>query len=209
MPIEEPLNISPVIPVTTVEDASTAADLARALVRGGIRIIEITLRTSEALRAIEAVVRGVPQIVVAAGTVLSFADLQRAATAGASLAISPGTTPALLEQCADAQIPYLPSVATASELMAGIAANYRYFKLFPASTLGGPALLKALASPFPMARFCPTGGITQQTAKSYLELGNVTCVGGSWITPREAIANKDWARIAALAAKAVSLRSIP
>jgi 2-dehydro-3-deoxyphosphogluconate aldolase/(4S)-4-hydroxy-2-oxoglutarate aldolase len=207
--IERFLRLSPVMPVVTVEDVATAADLARALVRGGITVIEVTLRTPVALRAIEAIARAVPEITVGAGTVLSVADLHAATSAGAAFAISPGATPTLLTAGATAQIPYLPAVATASDLMLGIAAGYRFFKFFPAAQAGGTAMLKAFAGPFADARFCPTGGITQESVKSYLDLPNVLCAGGSWLTPADAVAAKDWARIEALAAKSAASRSGP
>src|SRR5258708_6709890 len=170
--IEGVLRLSPVMPVVTIEDAAAAVDLARALVRGGIRVIEVTLRTPAALEAIEKIASAVPEISVGAGTVVSIADLHAAANAGASFAISPGTTPTLLAGGATGPVPYLPAIATASELMAGLAAGYRFFKFFPAGAAGGIPLLKSLAGPFPDARFCPTGGITQETARSYLELPN-------------------------------------
>jgi 2-dehydro-3-deoxyphosphogluconate aldolase / (4S)-4-hydroxy-2-oxoglutarate aldolase len=148
----------------------------------------------------------VPEIRVGAGTVVGIADLHAAASAGASFAISPGATPTLLAGGASGPIPYLPAVATASELMAGIAAGYRFFKFFPAAAAGGIPMLKSLAGPFPDARFCPTGGISQETAHSYLELPNVLCVGGSWLTPADALITRDWDRIQRLAAKAAALR---
>jgi 2-dehydro-3-deoxyphosphogluconate aldolase/(4S)-4-hydroxy-2-oxoglutarate aldolase len=205
--IENFLRLSPVMPVVTLSDAAVAADLARALVRGGIRVIEVTLRTPVALRAIEVIAREVPEITVGAGTVLSIADLKAASEAGAAFAISPGATAPLLEAGAGGPIPYLPAVATASELMAGLAAGYRCFKFFPAGAAGGIAMLNALGGPFPEARFCPTGGITQATVKSYLDLPNVLCAGGSWLTPADALRKKDWSSIESLAAKAAASRS--
>src|SRR5882757_1962360 len=205
--IEDFLKLSPVMPVVTIEDATLAADLARALVRGGIRVIEVTLRTPAALRAIETIARAVPEISVGAGTVLSISDLQAATAAGAAFAISPGATGTLLTAGATGQIPYLPAVATASELMAGLAAGYRCFKFFPAGAAGGIAMLNAFGGPFPDARFCPTGGITQASVKSYLELPNVLCAGGSWLTPADAVAMKDWPAIEALATKAAASRT--
>jgi 2-dehydro-3-deoxyphosphogluconate aldolase/(4S)-4-hydroxy-2-oxoglutarate aldolase len=205
--IEPFLRLSPVMPVVVIEDADTAPDLARALLRGGIRVIEVTLRTSAALRAIEAIARAAPDIAVGAGTVLSVADLQAAVNAGATFAISPGSTPALLEAGRNAAIPYLPAVATASEVMIGLAAGYRCFKFFPAGAAGGIPMLKSFAGPFPEARFCPTGGITQSTVRSYLELPNVLCAGGSWLSPADALASRDWARIEALAAAAAASRN--
>jgi len=205
--IEEILKRSPVLPVVTIADAATAPDVARALVRGGIRSIEVTLRTPAALAALEAIASAVPEMALGAGTVLSPADLRAAANAGASFAVSPGSTPALLEAAAASTIAYLPAVATPSELMVGLAAGYQCFKFFPASAVGGINLLKALAAPFPQARFCPTGGISQENLRSYLDLPNVLCVGGSWLTPPALIASRDWDRIEALAAAAAHART--
>jgi len=204
--IERVLRLSPVMPVVTLHDAGLAAELARALVRGGIRVIEVTLRTPAGLRAIESIATQVPEISVGAGTVLSIADLHAAANAGAAFAISPGATPTLLAGGAAGPIPYIPAVATASELMSGVGAGYRFFKFFPATAAGGIPMLKALGAPFPEVRFCPTGGITQDTARSFLELANVLCVGGSWLTPPEALQSRDWSHIESLAAKAAASR---
>jgi 2-dehydro-3-deoxyphosphogluconate aldolase/(4S)-4-hydroxy-2-oxoglutarate aldolase len=205
-PIAEILKLSPVMPVVTIEDADSAPDLARALVRGGIRVIEVTLRTAQALRAIEAIANEVPDICVGAGTVMSPEDLNLSAMAGAAFAISPGATRELLTAGQNFRIPYLPAVATASELMAGLAAGFRYFKLFPANVAGGVQALEAFCGPFSEARFCPTGGISLQTAGSYLELPNVLCVGGSWLTPGDLLKARDWGRIEALAREAAGLR---
>lgn len=205
--IDKFLRLSPVMPVVTIGEPTTAADLARALVRGGIRVIEVTLRTPVALRAIEVIAREVPEITVGAGTVLSVADLQSSAEAGAAFAISPGATPALLAAGTSGPIPYLPAIATASELMAGLAAGYRCFKFFPAGAAGGTAMLSSFAGPFPDARFCPTGGISQATVKSYLDLPNVLCAGGSWLTPADAVRRKDWSVIESLASKAAASRT--
>lgn len=204
--IEGVLRLSPVMPVVTIEDAALAVDLARALVRGGIRVIEVTLRTAAALEAIEKIAAAVPEIAVGAGTVVTIADLHAAANAGASFAISPGATPTLLAGGATGPIPYLPAIATPSELMAGLAAGYRIFKFFPAGAAGGIPMLKSLAGPFADARFCPTGGISQETARTWLDLTNVLCVGGSWLTPMDALARKDWGHIEMLASKAAALR---
>ena len=195
------------MPVVVIDDAAPAADLARALVRGGIKTIEVTLRTPAALRAIEAIARAVPEIRVGAGTVLSVDDLKASEQAGASFAISPGATPALLDAGKKSSIPYLPAIATASELMAGLSMGYQHFKFFPAAVAGGVAALKAIAGPFPHARFCPTGGISVETAPSYLALKNVLCVGGSWLTPADVLAARDWARIESLAKAAAALRA--
>lgn len=201
------LQLSPVMPVVVIEDATGAADLARALHRGGIRVIEVTLRTAAALKAIEVIARAVPEIKVGAGTVATVDDLRAAEQAGAAFAISPGATPALLEAGAKSEIPYLPAVATASELMRGLDAGFRHFKFFPAAAIGGAAALKALGGPFPDVRFCPTGGISLETAPTYLALKNVLCVGGSWLAPPEALAARDWVMIESLAQGAAALRS--
>lgn len=205
--IERILRLSPVMPVVTIEETDIAPELARAFVRGGVRVIEVTLRTSAALRAIEVIAREVPEISVGAGTVLSTDDLRAAASAGAAFAISPGATSILLEAGTHSPIPYLPAVATASELMAGLGHGYHCFKFFPAGAAGGTSMLRSLAGPFPQARFCPTGGITQETVGSYLALPNVLCAGGSWLSPADALAARDWKRIEALAAKAAASRT--
>ncbi|MGH8295581.1 MAG: bifunctional 4-hydroxy-2-oxoglutarate aldolase/2-dehydro-3-deoxy-phosphogluconate aldolase [Steroidobacteraceae bacterium] len=205
--IERILRLSPVMPVVVIEEAELAPDLARAFVRGGLRVVEITLRTSAALAAIEAIARDVPEIAVGAGTVLSGEDLRAAVSAGATFAISPGVTPALLSAAASAPIPYLPAVATASELIQGLTAGYHCFKFFPAGPAGGVAMLKSFAGPFRQARFCPTGGITQETVKSYLDLRNVLCAGGSWLSPADALAARDWNRIETLASRAAASRT--
>ena len=207
--IEKFLRLSPVMPVVTFTDPAVAVDVARALVHGGIRVIEVTLRTPVALRAMERIARSVPEITVGAGTVLSQADLKASAEAGAAFAISPGATESLLSAGASGPIPYLPAIATASELMAGLAAGYHCFKFFPAGAAGGIPMLNALGGPFPDVRFCPTGGISQATVKSYLDLPNVLCAGGSWLTPADAMARKDWALIESLAAKAAASRKEP
>lgn len=205
--IEQILTLSPVMPVVVIEEAGIAPELARAFIQGGISVIEVTLRTAEALRAIEVIAREVPEISIGAGTVLSVDDLRSAANAGARFAISPGATHALLEAGTHSAIPYLPAIATASELMAGLAHGYHCFKFFPAGPAGGTAMLRSFAGPFPQARFCPTGGITQETVASYLALPNVLCAGGSWLSPPDALAARDWKRIAALAAKAAASRT--
>ena len=205
--IEKFLRLSPVMPVVTFTDPTVAVEVARALVRGGIRVIEVTLRTPVALEAMARIARSVPEIAVGAGTVLSVADLKAAAEAGAAFAISPGATHTLLSAGISGPIPYLPAVATASELMAGLAAGYQCFKFFPAGAAGGIPMLSALGGPFPAARFCPTGGISQASVKSYLDLPNVLCAGGSWLTPADAMQKKDWALIESLAAKAAASRT--
>jgi 2-dehydro-3-deoxyphosphogluconate aldolase/(4S)-4-hydroxy-2-oxoglutarate aldolase len=202
------LSRTPVLPVVTIDDASNAVPLARALVRGGINAIEVTLRTTEALEAINLIATQLPDMLVGAGTVLSPRDLQACTAAGAVFAVSPGATPALLNSAHSAPIPLLPGISTTSDIMAGIEHGFEFFKFFPASACGGVEALKAFAGPFAQLRFCPTGGITLQTAPSYLALKNVVCIGGSWITPTAAIQKGDWQTIERLAREAVAaLRS--
>jgi len=206
MTLEEILALSPVMPVVTIADAARAAPMARALLAGGIRSIEITLRTPVALAAVAAIARDVPEMVIGVGTVLTAHDLKASAEAGASFAISPGSTPELMDAARHGPIPYLPAIATASELMAGLDRGYTAFKFFPASAAGGPATLKAFAGPFPGVRFCPTGGISLATAPDYLALPNVLCVGGSWIAPEAALEAGDTAAIERLAREAAGLK---
>ena len=203
---EDVLRLSPVMPVVTVADAAKAEALARALLAGGVRTIEVTLRTPAALDAIRAIARGAPDMIVGAGTVLSEEDLSAAVAAGARYALSPGGTPRLMERARNAPIPFIPGVATSSEIMRGMELGYRCFKFFPAEQLGGVAALKAQAGPLPEARFCPTGGIGAEKAPSYLALNSVLCVGGSWVAPAEKINAGDWAAIEAAAKQAAALR---
>lgn len=202
--IEDFLSLAPVVPVVTIHDVADAVPLARALTDGGLLTIEVTLRTPCALDAIAAIAAQAPDIVVGAGTVASPADLDAAAKAGARFAISPGATGALLEAGKTSAIPYLPAIATASELMEGLAAGYGAFKLFPAEASGGVAMLKSLGGPFPQVKFCPTGGIGLETAPAYLALPNVVCVGGSWMIPDKLVKAGDWAAIEANARATVS-----
>jgi 2-dehydro-3-deoxyphosphogluconate aldolase/(4S)-4-hydroxy-2-oxoglutarate aldolase len=195
---------SPVMPVATLEDAGVAVEYARALLRGGIRCLEVTLRTDAALAAIEAIARAEPEMAVGAGTILEPAQLGSAARAGATFAVSPGATAALY--AAHSPIPWLPAIATASELMLGLDAGHRCFKFFPAAAAGGPAMLAALYGPFPLARFCPTGGIAAADAARWLALPNVLCVGGSWLAPSDALRSRDWPRIETLARQSAVLR---
>ncbi|HEY5558438.1 MAG TPA: bifunctional 4-hydroxy-2-oxoglutarate aldolase/2-dehydro-3-deoxy-phosphogluconate aldolase [Steroidobacteraceae bacterium] len=197
--MEALLGATPVMPIVTIAAADLAADLARALVRGGIHAIEVTMRTPAALAAMEAIARAVPEITVGAGTVLTADDMRRAAAAGATFAISPGTTPELLAAGCEEILPYLPGVATAGEIQGAMDFGYGCFKFFPAAGAGGIAALRAFAAPFPRLRFCATGGITPETAQSYLDLPNVLSIGGSWIAPAELIAKKDWSAIEARA----------
>jgi 2-dehydro-3-deoxyphosphogluconate aldolase/(4S)-4-hydroxy-2-oxoglutarate aldolase len=203
MTAEEILSRAPVIPVLTIEREEDAVPLARALVAGGLIVLEVTLRTPAALAAMKAIARDVPEALLGAGTVLSQRDYDAAIAAGARFALSPGYVDAV-KPSADA--PFIPGIATASELMRGLNAGYATFKFFPAAPLGGPAALSALGGPLPNAKFCPTGGITLKNAPDYLALANVLCVGGSWVAPLDAIRAGDWARIEALAHEASALR---
>ena len=202
--IEDFMALAPVVPVVTIHDVADAVPLARALTAGGLLTIEVTLRTPVALEAIATIAREAPEVVVGAGTVANPADLEAAAKAGARFAISPGATAALLEAGKTSAIPYLPAIATPSELMEGLAAGYAAFKLFPAEASGGIAMLRSLGGPFPQVKFCPTGGLSLETAPGYLALANVACVGGSWMIPDKLVKAKDWAAIEANARATVS-----
>ena len=201
------LSLVPVVPVVVLDDLDHAVPVARALVAGGLPVIELTLRTPVALDAIAAIAAEVPEILVGAGTITSPELVSRAVKAGAQFLVSPGTTPGLLREMAWSGVPFLPGTATVSEAMAVLEAGYSEMKFFPAEASGGAAYLKSLASPLPAARFCPTGGITAASAPSYLSLPNVGCVGGSWLTPADALAAGDWDRVAALAREAAALAS--
>ena len=197
---------APVIPVIVLNDVAHAVPMARALVEGGIRMLEVTLRTPQALACIEAIARAVPEAVVGAGTLRSKADAQAAANAGARFAVSPGYTSALGAACRDLGLPLLPGVATGGEIMAAQEDGFSALKFFPAMQAGGSAMLKAWSGPFFDAKFCPTGGISLQNAPEFLALPNVLCVGGSWLVPADALVQGDWARITTLARQAVALR---
>ncbi len=190
---------APVIPVIVLQDVAHAVPMARALVAGGIRMLEVTLRTPQALACIEAIARAVPEAVVGAGTVRSRADAQAAANAGARFAVSPGYTSAVGQACRDAGLSLLPGVATGSEIMMAQEDGFTQLKFFPAMQAGGAAMLKAWSGPFFDVMFCPTGGVTLQNAPELLALPNVVCVGGSWLVPADAVAAGDWGRITQLA----------
>lgn len=196
---------APVIPVIVLTDVAQAVLMARALVAGGIRMLEVTLRTPQALACIEAIARDVPEAVVGAGTVRSAADAQASALAGARFVVSPGYTAAVGQACRDAGLPLLPGVATASEIMTAQDDGLSELKFFPAMQAGGPAMLKAWSGPFGGVLFCPTGGVTAANAVDFLALPNVVCVGGSWLTPPDALARGNWAQITALAFQASRL----
>ena len=178
------LNASSVIPVIVIDDIQQAVPLGRTLCKQGFKVLEVTLRTTAALHAIEEMRRELPDAIVGAGTVTNITQLNQVQTAGAQFAISPGATPALLEAGKGADIPLIPGIATVSELMMGIEYGYDRFKLFPAEAVGGVKLLKSIHGPFPDIRFCPTGGINESNYQDYLALPNVSCVGGSWIMPK-------------------------
>lgn len=199
------LDAVPVVPVVVVDDIATAVPLARALVDGGLPAIELTLRTPVALDAIRAIAAEVPGILLGAGTVTTPTQAEAAAAAGAGFLVSPGTTPALLAAMADTGLPFLPGTSTVSEVLAVLESGRIEMKFFPAEASGGAPYLKAVAGPLPQARFCPTGGITAASAPDYLALPNVGCVGGTWITPADAVAAKDWDRVTRLAAEAGAL----
>jgi 2-dehydro-3-deoxyphosphogluconate aldolase/(4S)-4-hydroxy-2-oxoglutarate aldolase len=197
---------APVIPVIVLNDVAHAVPMARALVAGGIRMLEVTLRTSQALACIEAIAKEVPEAIVGAGTVRNASDAKAAANAGAKFAVSPGYTPSVGQACRDVGLSLLPGVATGSEIMMAQEDGYTELKFFPAMQAGGSAMLKAWGGPFFDVRFCPTGGVTAQNASEFLSLPNVACVGGSWLVPAEALANGDWARIEKLAREACQLK---
>jgi 2-dehydro-3-deoxyphosphogluconate aldolase/(4S)-4-hydroxy-2-oxoglutarate aldolase len=197
---------APVIPVIVLHDVAHAVPMARALVAGGIRMLEVTLRTPQALACMEAIAHEVPDAVVGAGTVRSPADAAAAAKAGAQFAVSPGYTKAVGQACRDHGLSLLPGVATGSEIMMAQEDGYSELKFFPAMQAGGPAMLKAWAGPFFDVTFCPTGGVTTGNAAEFLALPNVTCVGGSWLVPGDALVQGHWHRIEALAREASQLR---
>ena len=197
---------APVIPVIVLQKVEHAAPMARALVDGGIRMLEVTLRTPVALAAIRAIAREVPQAVVGAGTVRSAEDALAAQQAGARFAVSPGYTSTLGRACQKLALPLLPGVATGGEIMTAVEDGYTELKFFPAMQAGGCAMLKAWSGPFFDVRFCPTGGITPTNAPEFLALPNVVCVGGSWLVPTDALEQGDWSRITALAQAARTLR---
>jgi len=199
------LDLSPVVPVVVLDDVRDAVPLARALVDGGLRAIEITLRTPAALAAIQAIAHQVPDAVVGAGTVLTPDHVAAAEAAGARFLVSPGWTERLLDAMRGSGLPFLPGVSTVSEALGLLERGVADMKFFPAEAAGGTAYLTSLASPLPQARFCPTGGIDADRAPDYLALPNVACVGGSWMLPKDAVRAKAWEEITALAAKAAAL----
>ena len=199
-------NHGPVIPVIVIQRLQDAVPLAQALVAGGVRVLEVTMRTPVALAAIEAIARSVPGAIVGAGTIRSAADARTARQAGSAFGVSPGYTSEVGAACREVGLPLLPGVATASEVMAAQADGLSFLKFFPATAAGGIPMLKALGGPFPDVVFCPTGGITLESAPQFLALPNVKVCGGSWLTPQDAVDAGDWARITRLATAASALR---
>lgn len=198
------LSLSPIIPVLSIADAEQAVPLANALVRGGLRVIEVTLRTPCALDAIQLISDNVANAIVGAGTVLTAEDLDRARTSGASFAVSPGATHALLSAAVQDGLPFLPGVATSSEIVAACEHGFSCLKFFPAAAAGGIAMLKSFAGPFADISFCPTGGIREETLSDYLTLDNVSAVGGTWLAPKDLLESGDWDAIQVLAERALA-----
>jgi len=201
---EQILTSGPVVPVIVINELEHAVPLAKALVVGGVKVLEVTLRTECALEAIRAIAREVPDAIIGAGTVINPQQLDEVISAGAQFAISPGLTAPLLKAATDGPIPLIPGISTVSELMLGMDYGLREFKFFPAEANGGVKALQAIAGPFPQVRFCPTGGITPNNYRDYLALKSVLCIGGSWLVPAEALAQRDYGRITELARDAVA-----
>ncbi len=200
-------NYGPVIPVIVINRVEDAVPMAQALLDGGIRVLEITLRTSVALQCMEAIAEAVPEVIVGAGTVRSIADAVAAKNVGCQFAVSPGYTSEIGKFCLEIDLPLLPGVSTGSEVMQANADGYFFLKLFPAVAVGGINLLKGFAGPFTDVKFCPTGGVTVETAPLFLALPNVPVCGGTWLTPADAVAAKDWAHITELAREASSIKA--
>lgn len=198
------LNTGPVVPVIVINNLDHAVPLAKALVAGGVKVLEVTLRTPVAIEAIRMIAAEVPDAVVGAGTVATEDDLNAVADAGGVFAISPGLTPSLLTAAINGPIALIPGISTASELMFGMEYGLREFKFFPAEAAGGIKMIKSIGGPFPQATFCPTGGISPDNYKEYLSLKNVACVGGSWLAPTDALEQGDYQRITDLARKAIA-----
>ncbi|WQZ89908.1 bifunctional 4-hydroxy-2-oxoglutarate aldolase/2-dehydro-3-deoxy-phosphogluconate aldolase [Helicobacter pylori] len=204
--IIEVLQISPIVPVVVIEDIKDAVPLAQSLVEGGIPIIEVTLRSSCALEAIELIAKNVPKMRVGAGTILNPTQLEQAQNRGAEFLISPGLTIKLLEHAKKKDMPLIPGVSSSSEVMQALELGYNALKFFPAEYCGGVKLLNAFNGPFKGVKFCPTGGISTDNMRSYLNLENVLCVGGSWLTPKNLIQNKEWDKITEICKRALTLR---
>lgn len=204
--IIEVLQISPIVPVVVIENIKDAVPLAQSLIEGGIPIIEVTLRSSCALEAIELIAKNVPKMRVGAGTILNLTQLEQAQNRGAEFLISPGLTIRLLEHAKKKDMPLIPGVSSSSEVMQALELGYNALKFFPAEYCGGVKLLNAFNGPFKGVKFCPTGGISADNMRSYLNLENVLCVGGSWLTPKNLIQNKEWDKITEICKRALALR---
>lgn len=204
--IIEVLQISPIVPVVVIENIKDAVPLAQSLIEGGIPIIEVTLRSSCALEAIELIAKNVPKMCVGAGTILNLTQLEQAQNRGAEFLISPGLTIKLLEHAKKKDMPLIPGVSSSSEVMQALELGYSALKFFPAEYCGGVKLLNAFNGPFKGVKFCPTGGISTDNMRSYLDLENVLCVGGSWLTPKNLIQNKEWDKITEICKRALALR---
>ncbi|GHP47341.1 ketohydroxyglutarate aldolase [Helicobacter pylori] len=204
--IIEVLQISPIVPVVVIENIKDAVPLAQSLIEGGIQIIEVTLRSSCALEAIELIAKNVPKMRVGAGTILNPTQLEQAQNRGAEFLISPGLTIKLLEHAKKKDMPLIPGVSSSSEVMQALELGYSALKFFPAEYCGGVKLLNAFNGPFKGVKFCPTGGISADNMRSYLNLENVLCVGGSWLTPKNLIQNKEWDKITEICKRALALR---
>ncbi|MCQ2848203.1 bifunctional 4-hydroxy-2-oxoglutarate aldolase/2-dehydro-3-deoxy-phosphogluconate aldolase [Helicobacter pylori] len=204
--IIEVLQISPIVPVVVIENIKDAVPLAQSLIEGGIPIIEVTLRSSCALEAIELIAKNVPKMRVGAGTILNLTQLEQAQNRGAEFLISPGLTPSLLEHAKKKNMPLIPGVSSSSEVMQALEWGHHALKFFPAEYCGGVKLLNAFNGPFKGVKFCPTGGISVDNMRSYLNLENVLCVGGSWLTPKDLIQNKEWDKITEICKRALALR---
>ncbi|GAA8991782.1 bifunctional 4-hydroxy-2-oxoglutarate aldolase/2-dehydro-3-deoxy-phosphogluconate aldolase [Helicobacter pylori] len=204
--IIEVLQISPIVPVVVIEDIKDAVPLAQSLIEGGVHIIEVTLRSSCALEAIELIAKNVPKMRVGAGTILNPTQLEQAQNRGAEFLISPGLTIKLLEHAKKKDMPLIPGVSSSSEVMQALELGYSALKFFPAEYCGGVKLLNAFNGPFKGVKFCPTGGISADNMRSYLNLENVLCVGGSWLTPKNLIQNKEWDKITEICKRSLVLR---
>ncbi|TPH58852.1 bifunctional 4-hydroxy-2-oxoglutarate aldolase/2-dehydro-3-deoxy-phosphogluconate aldolase [Helicobacter pylori] len=204
--IIEVLQISPIVPVVVIENIKDAVPLAQSLIEGGIPIIEVTLRSSCALEAIELIAKNVPKMHVGAGTILNPTQLEQVQNRGAEFLISPGLTIKLLEHAKKKDMPLIPGVSSSSEVMQALELGYHALKFFPAEYCGGVKLLNAFNGPFKGVKFCPTGGISADNMRSYLDLENVLCVGGSWLTPKNLIQNKEWDKITEICKRALALR---
>ncbi|GAA8387139.1 bifunctional 4-hydroxy-2-oxoglutarate aldolase/2-dehydro-3-deoxy-phosphogluconate aldolase [Helicobacter pylori] len=204
--IIEILQISPIIPVVVIEDIKDAVPLAQSLIEGGVHIIEVTLRSNCALEAIELIAKNVPKMRVGAGTILNPTQLEQAQNRGAEFLISPGLTIKLLEYAKKKDMPLIPGVSSSSEVMQALELGYNALKFFPAEYCGGVKLLNAFNGPFKGVKFCPTGGISANNMRSYLKLENVLCVGGSWLTPKNLIQNKEWDKITEICKRSLALR---